>query len=144
MRKLAAAVLLAAIASGCATLRAPLPDDGPHLTISNEAFGPLELAYRCSENGPVRRLGAIQPRSSQTFVLRPAFCSTAYLIRQPLGGIQPLGIDLVGERHFAVVPFFGKRTAEIVWAAPGVIVRRDTEAAEAAEEAEEAAPPIEQ
>jgi hypothetical protein len=138
MRKLAATALLAAVASGCATLRAPLADDGPHLTITNEAFGPLELAYRCSENGPVTRLASVQPRTSQTFVLRPAFCSTAYLIRQPLGGIQPLGIDLVGERHFAIVPFFGKRAAEVVWASPGVLIRRETGEEDAPE------PPVEQ
>jgi hypothetical protein len=131
MRRYAIVVLLV-LAAGCASLRGPQPEvTGPLLTITNEAFAPLDLSYRCTENGPVRRLGAVNPQRTATFVLRPAFCTTVYLIRVPLAGLQPIGIDKWGERPIAVIQMSEENTANVVFASPGVLVHRTPEPVEA-------------
>lgn len=125
MRKFVSAVILALATAGCATMRGPVVDSGRTLTIHNEAFGIMDLSYRCTENGPVARLGNVRPGTSQTFVLKPASCSTVYLIAQP-PGLQPIGLDRQGARPFAVVPLFGEERAAIALTSTGVIVRRDS------------------
>jgi len=125
MRKFVSAVILALAAAGCASLRGPVVETGRTLTIHNEGFALLDLSYRCTENGPVARLGAVRAQATQTFVLKPASCSTVYLISQP-PGLQPIGLDRQGARAFAVVPLFGEAHAEIALTSAGVIVRRDS------------------
>lgn len=114
---------LLALVPACAALRGTPEPTGPTLTITNEAFAPLDLSYRCSENGPVQRLGAVNPQRTATFVLRPAFCTTVYLIEQPVG-LQPLGLDKWGARHFAVIQLSEEKAADVVLSSPGVLVHR--------------------
>jgi hypothetical protein len=125
MRAFCSAVILAFLVSGCATLRGPVAEEGPSLTVRNEGFSLLDLAYRCTENGPVTTLGSVRGQTVETFVLKPAFCSTVYLIRRPTG-IQPLGLDRKGEQAFASVVLSADGTATVVFTVTGVMLRKDS------------------
>lgn len=125
MRALSAAAMLVFTAAGCATLRGPVVEAGPVLTIHNERFAALDLAYRCTENGPASPLGIVRPGTVGTFVLKPAFCATVYLISRP-PGVQPLGLDRKGEPTFATVQLLREGATEVVFSAEGFIVRKDS------------------
>jgi hypothetical protein len=113
------APLLALTVSACAAAVLPGQGAGPTLTISNEGDRALDLAYRCSESGPVRRLGVVPPRATDTFILTPAYCSTVHLVRRPL-----LGIDLHDPLAVTVVPLLGQSSVELVFARTGLLMRR--------------------
>jgi hypothetical protein len=112
-------VLVAVVVASCASLAVPAGEHGPTLTIRNEGERTLDLSYRCIDHGPVRRLGAIPPRSSDTFVLEPASCSTIHLVRQPL-----LGLAQPDAPAFAVVPLFDSGSVELVFGNTGLLMRR--------------------
>jgi hypothetical protein len=118
MRYLALTIIAAAVLGGCTAMRYHGDPDGPVLTIQNESGILLDLAYRCTENGPVRRLGAVPPRMSDTFPLQPADCTTLHLVHQPLGIGRP------DARPFAVVPLFDQSSVELVLNEQGVVMRR--------------------
>ncbi|CAN5163018.1 hypothetical protein BH23GEM2_BH23GEM2_24890 [soil metagenome] len=125
MRSFFPAAILVLTVAGCATLRGPVAEEGPALVIHNEGFAHLDLAYRCTENGPVTPLGSVQPQTVATFVLKPAFCSSVYLVSRPLG-LQPLGLDRDGRRAFAVVQLNARGPTELVFTAAGVLLRKDS------------------
>lgn len=125
MRTLVIAGSLALLVAGCASLRGPVVESGPTLTIHNERFVALDLVYRCTENGPAVPLGIVRPGTAETFVLKPAFCSTVYLISRP-AGVQPLGLDHKGEPAFATIQLLSEGATEVVFAAAGFIVRKDS------------------
>jgi hypothetical protein len=118
MRNVVMACVVAAVASGCAALKYPGDTDGRTLTIRNDSGIVLDLAYRCAEHGPVRRLGAVPPRGVDTFPLLPADCPTVHLVHQPLGFSRP------DARPFAVVPLFDRSSVELVLNERGVVMRR--------------------
>jgi hypothetical protein len=129
MRKVFVAILLLPVVA-CASMRRGGPEvEGPRLTITNESFAPIDLSYRCTENGPVQRLGAVNPRRSHTFTLRPAFCTTVYIVPVPLAGIHPLGLDVRGAQSIATVHMPPSNELELVFTFPGVLVRREPVAA---------------
>ena len=121
MLRVSVAALL--LSTACASFRGAAEVEGPMLTIANESFAQLDLSYRCTENGPVQRLGAVNPQRTATFVVRPAFCRTVYLIRQPIG-IQPLGLDKGGEQPIAVIQLGEGDSADLIFTAAGVLMNR--------------------
>ncbi len=115
-------LLIPVMVSGCATLRAPVEEvPGMPVTIHNERAALLDLSYRCVENGPIRRLGAVGPRESQTFSVRPATCGTLYLVSQ-----SPISVMDPDARAFATVPLFGESSVEIVFGVHGGVMRADS------------------
>jgi hypothetical protein len=118
MRNRTLALLLGMVVfAGCASLRGPAQQIGPTLTIHNQSQRLLELGYRCMPNGAVRRLGEVPPQDAETFVVRPASCTTVHLVRQrPIssGGDPPT---------FAVVPIFDGDHAEVVVDFTGVVMQ---------------------
>lgn len=125
MRQFALAATLILLPAGCATFRGPVVEEGPALTIYNEGFRQLDLTYRCTENGPVTPLGVVRPQDVRTFVLKPVFCSSVYLVHRP-AGLQPLGLDRQGQRAFAVIPLAREGPTEVVFTAAGVMLQRDS------------------
>ena len=107
---------LAVAASGCALGRAPA-EGGPVLVVNNDLHHAVDLAYRCVDGAPLRRLGTIRPGGSERFVLRPASCSTVHLLSQPLGFSDP------DRAPFAVFPLQGDRSLEVTIESTGGIVR---------------------
>jgi hypothetical protein len=108
--------LLTVVIGGCASLRGPVEQTGQMVTVHNERSSLVDLSYRCVENGAVRRLGPVEPRSSRTFAVGP--CATLYLVSHT-GGI----VDM-DARSFATVPLFDDSPIEIVLGLHGGVMRR--------------------
>ena len=109
--------LLALVAGGCALVRGPAGDSGPVLVVTNDLYHAVDLAYRCVDGAPLRRLGTIAPGRSVRFVLRPASCSTVHLVS------QPLGFSETDRPPFAVFPLQGERSLEVTIQSTGDLVR---------------------
>ena len=126
MRRFALASLVLVLASGCAHLRGPA-EGGRTLTIRNDGHRLLDMGYRCTENGPARRLGTVTPLTTASFQIRPASCATIYLVDQPLGIPHP------DDPAFAVVPLLGAGPVELVFDEWGMVMRTEPAATPDAE-----------